>query len=242
MKLLKTEEGKSKRSIDNAAQELRGVQLDALIVSKRKELDSTDRQLTAVLSEKGQQGQKEESFWKERISELTREVDALESRRKAALVPLQEREKAIQDKESVLLKREEQSSIKESDLERTRELLEDKLDDVSEREQTAIDYAGTLESRSSVLSLQEDDMQKRQDALVSVLRQAVEEKAREEALLSQQKAMLKGREVVISEREAEAAKKEKSFADREKKILDQYQTLQRAIAEVKLKYGDKLKL
>lgn len=170
-----------------------------------------------------------------RILEADERTKEYERLRDTNLIPLENREKAVHTKESALLKREESIEIKESTLESDRELLEERLDDISEREQTALDHAASLEKRAHVISLEEAEVKNRQNALVTIVRQVSEDKKKSEQEINNQKAILKGREVVISEREAIVAKKEAGFAAREKKILDQYRSLQKAITETNLK-------
>lgn len=237
MKLLSQPQGKSKQQLDTANNERRVLELDALIVKKRKELDDVDKSLVASLSAAGARNYEEESKWKEKLSALEREVEALESRRKSALVPLQQREKEADDKDRALAAREESLSLKESDLEYTKLALEKKLDDVSEREQSAEDYAQSLNTRDFSLKESERQVTLRVEALTTVLRDilAEEELARTEQ--ARRKAVLKGRAVSITEREQHVASQEAAFEAREEAILDKYRTLQRTITEVNLKNG-----
>lgn len=242
MKLLTRPEGQSMRATENASQELRSIQLDQAIRDKRKEIDDLEKIFIQTLSAQGNKNYEEERLWKEKISGLTNEVLELEGRRQRALVPLVEKEKLLQDRDSALLKREEITSIKESDLEYMRDFLENKLDAVSEREQNAVTYAETLNNREFNLQFQEHELKNRSDALTMILKESHEEIEKGKMELSQQKATLKGREVTILERERNVAMKEKSFANREKAILDKYATLQRAITETNLKHGLNIKL
>lgn len=234
MRLLSPPQGKSLLASDVASQQVRSVEIDNIIRAKRKEISELDNVLVNSLSELGKKGSTEEQFWKERISNLTHEVEGLESRRKSALVPLEAKEKELEDKERVLLKREELVDLQESENISSGELLEKRLDDVSEREQTALNYAKSLEIRSQNISLQENNIRIRQEALVSIIQQVNKDKKLAEEEINQQKAILKGREVILAEREALCTKKEAGFANREKKILDQYRTLQSTITEVNL--------
>jgi len=235
MKLLTPPAGKSRQQVENASQELRAIQLDELIRAKRKELNDLDALTVSALSRSGIEHYEEEQKWKEKINTLTIEVEALESRRKSALVPLEEREKQVQDKDSALSKREETIAIKETDLEQTREILEDRLDAVSEREQDATKYSQILNNREFAVQLQEKQIAERMKALTDILRESYEDIQTAKTEAAQRKALLKGRDVSITERERNVEMQEKSFANREKSIVDRYLTLQRAITEVNLK-------
>ncbi len=234
MKLLSTPQGKSRREQENVDQELRAIELDKLIVAKRKELSDLDRLLISSLSEKSVKNYEEEQLWKNKIQELTNEVEALESRRKSALVPLEEREKKAQDRESALLKREEMVQIKESDIERTKELLEQRLDEISEREQEATNYSILLNNRRFNIEFQEKEIQVRSEAMVQILKESLEEVELAKAEAAKRKAILKGRDVSITEREKNVELQEAAFATREQKILDRYRSLQKAITETNL--------
>lgn len=234
MRLLSAPQGKSKRETDIASQELRVQELDSLLMQKRKEISETDALLVRTLSETGLKNYEEEQAWKEKIQGLINEVTALESRRKSALVPLETREKEVETKERVLLEREEQTILKESDFEYTRQLLEDKLDVVSEREQDAEKYAQILNNREFSVQLQEAQVKQRMEALTTILKESYEEILTSQAESARQKAILKGRAVSITEREKNVEMQEAGFANREKAILDKYKTLQRTITEVNL--------
>lgn len=242
MRLLTPPAGKSLREIENAKQEVRTQQLEQIIRDKRKEIEQVEHIAVEALSKHGLENYEDEKRWKTRIAELTLEVEGLEQRRRTALLPLEKREKELTIKDRVLSEREEKLSIKETDLESVQEALAERLDDLSERQLTASEYATSLEQRNSNLVLQESEIQKRQDALVVILRQTNEEKQINETNLSTQIALLKGREKAISQRERVVEKKEKGFVSREKAILDKYETLRRAISEMKLRYGDKLNI
>lgn len=235
MRLLKREEGQKLQQLEIAQKQSRSIQLDDVIKDKRKEITELDNHLVNRLANAGTQGLEEEQMWRDRISALTIEVDALESRRKIALVPLEEREKSVHTRESALLRREEIVAIKDSDLEHTKELLEEKLDDVSEREQDAVKYSLILNNREFTIKTKEEEVEKRMDAVTDLMKQHMEENEKTKADLASQKAILRGRDVSITEREQIVAKKEAGFADREKRIADRYATLQRAITEINLR-------
>jgi len=234
MKLLSPPEGKSQLAVQNAAQEVRSIELDKLMVAKRKELNDLDNRLVNSLSEVAKQGVAEEQLWKTRIAALTQEVDALESRRKSALVPLVSRENEVDDRERVLLKREEVIAMRESENDSERQMLEDRLDEVSEREAEANQYAISLNNREFAIGLQESQLKDRMDSLTTILMESLEEVKRAQTESARYKAMLKGRDVSIAEREKYVEAQEASFANREASILDKYRTLQKAITETNL--------
>lgn len=234
MRLLSAPEGKSRRDIDNASQELRSQELDKILASKRKEINDLDAVLVRTLSENGTKNYEEEQAWKNKIAELASEVSALESRRKSALIPLEEREKSVQDRESALLQREETIVIKESDIEYTKQALEDKLDSLSEREQDVLDYSKKLANREANIKLQEIQVETRLKALTTILQESYEEIIKSQSEQAQAKAILKGRDVSISEREKNVSQQVASFENREKAIVDRYKTLLRAITETNL--------
>lgn len=235
MRLLTPSQGKSRRDLSIEDGERRLIELDGLLRDKRIELQKLDVAYIKKLSEGGIQRLEEETLWNEKIRKLTEEVEQLEERRKRALVPLEEKENELQDRGSVLLKREEQVKIKESDLEYTKELLEKRLDDISEREQDATDFSVALDNRKRNLELQEGQLKSRMDALTEVLRQSYEDMKLAEQEAAKYKAILKGRNITLEEREKRVEAQEKSFVSRETRLLDRYRTLQRAITETNLK-------
>jgi len=235
MRLLSPSQGKSRRELDIHSQELRITELDGLIERKRLELQQLDRDMVRALSEKGAERFEEDEKWKQKIHTLTEEVIQLEARKKRALVPLEEKEKELDTRDSALSKREETVKIKESDLEYTKKALEDKLDAVSEREVEANEYAATLSNREYAIKMQEDELKSRMNALTTILQESFTDiqKAHDEA--AKHKAILKGRDITLAERERKVAEIEKTFDDRDRAITDRYRTLMRAITEVNLK-------
>lgn len=235
MKLLSTPQGKSRRELENVNQELRAQELDTLIRAKRKELEDLDKQVLSSFSEKATKNYEEEELWKEKIRQMTEEVENLERRKKIALVPLEQREKEVEDKISALSKREELVAIKESDIESTKEILQRRLDEVSEREQEATDYSITLNNRRFNIEFQEAEMKRNMEAITKIIAESLVEADKARAEAARRKAILKGRDVSITEREKNVEMQEASFANRERKITDQYQSLLRAITETNLK-------
>lgn len=231
MKLLSTPQGKSRREIDNAQEELRSQQLDELIRAKRKELNDLDLRVLAREAEYSSW-----DFEAER-EKLENERASLARERKEyrkSLVPLEQKEKELDTVASALLKQKEQLDIRETDLDQTSEILQERLDLVSEREQNALALSQDIEGRSSNLVIQEEEFKKKETALVEIMRTHEIERRKDERDIAKQKSVLKGRDTVLKERERAVAQKEAGFEAREKRLLDRYQTLQRAITEKKL--------
>lgn len=239
MKLLSPPAGKSRQQIENAANELRAQQLDEVLRGKRKEINDIEKLFNSTLSEQEIRQKEEERVWRETLSNLKAEVENLERRKALAQVPLEEKERRLDNDRSALSKREEAIVIKESDLEYTKEKLEDKLDAVSEREQEAEKYAQTLNNREFAIQLQEAQIRERMKSLTVVLQETYEEIVAAQAEAAQRKAILKGRDVSITEREKYVDMQLNSFADRERAINDRYKTLLRAITETNLKQNVK---
>ncbi len=196
----------------------------ALMAVKRAE-DKLQQEKNAFIEESvalKEQKQKQDAFTKE------------------VIVPLEKREKEVHTNEEALSKRAELISIKETDLQQTADILQDRLDEVSERESNALNHAQRLESRNANIALKEEEMQKRETALVEIFKENEQKRLLSEQSIAKQQAILKGRDTVLIERVRIVSKKEKSFESREKAITDRYKTLERAIAEMKLKYGEKL--
>jgi len=235
MRLLNPSQGKSRRDIEITTQERRIIELDSLIEQKRLELQNIDRQFVKTLTEKGAEHYEEEGKWRDKIQSFTEEVEQLEARKRRALVPLEEKETMLQDMASALFKREEQAKIKESDLIRTKELLENKLDEISEREQEATDYSLVLANRERNIQFQEVQIQERMKALTIILQESYDEIQDSQQEVATRKAIIKGRDITLDERERRVKEQEDSFANRERAIADKYKTLMRAITETNLK-------
>lgn len=238
MRLLTPPQGKSRREIELAEQAVRAQELDELVQTKKKELNDIDLTFERSLSEKGKANYEEEEEHKARIRILEQDVQNLERRRERALLPLESKEKELQDKESALLKREREVTTKESEAEYTAQSLQDKLDTVSEREEDALEYSVTLTSREANIRLREEEIEKREASLTSILKQSMDEVNEGRTEITRQKAVLKGRGIVLTERERAVEKSLKSIADRELRLVDRYKTLQKAITETNLKHGN----
>jgi len=83
-------------------QERQSLQLDQTLKNKRQELRQTDDLLTTSLAQIGVRGEEEEHHWQEKLRPLREEVLSLEERKKQALVPLEERLKELDTRESAV--------------------------------------------------------------------------------------------------------------------------------------------
>lgn len=189
------------------------------------------------LSKSSQELQQKWSLFRTENDTLNLKKEELENYYKTTLIPLEKREKLAQSKEEALLKREEELAINETNLEQTRELLEDKLDAVSVREQDANDYSLILNNREENIKLQESQIRDRMTALTEILKESMEEVKKSQSEAAEYKATLKGRDVSLTEREKRVQKEIESVANREARLVDRYRTLQKAITETNLKNG-----
>lgn len=232
MNLLSVKDSRTKRAAENSTQELRSVELDVLIRDKRKELDDLVLLIAGNLERCRTENEVERREHIELLTPLRREVEELEQRKKQALLPLHEKEKEVEDRMVVLLQREEEVSIRESEAESTLEHLQDRLDDIQERSHELDSKKNALDKREFGVKIQEDEVIDRSTKLTTVLETGYESLKKAASLVEKEKAEARGREIILSERESRLVKKEKDLESREKALIDKYQTLERSIARL----------
>lgn len=225
------QQAKTKREADNS----RVVEIQELIAKKLRDLADAEASFDDAMQRQRNQWAAEEQEHHNVILEKTREAEALEERRKAALVPLTVREDELENVASALALREQKADEREHELDNTSNLLQGRLDEVSEREQRVAQAEQRLSLQSEGIKQQADDVRRGSELLTVAVTKAQSEAVSRETDLTRREAALNSREAALEERERLADVKEAGFTAREVKIVDDRATLDRAIAEYKQK-------
>lgn len=233
MHLLSPQESRSKTEAYNSKLSSRSADLDEAIVAKRKELISLDEEFLRTLQNQRLVRLKEDTEWEQRNRTLTSEVEALENRRKLAVVPLAEKKKELQDREEVLLQREQKVSAREQEAADNLELLEGRLDEASDRLDSAGIREKQLNKREEGIKLQERQTNERTLHLNEVLSKSYALLNEAQTKIATQKAEQDGREIVLSEKESRLKERENDLVSRETALIDKRTTLERAVEEMK---------
>lgn len=226
-------QAKNKRESDNA----RVVEIQELIAQKLRELATAEASYDDALQRQRNQWAAEQMEHQNKVLEKEQEVEALEERRKAALVPLTVREQEIENVANALALREQKAGEREHDLDEQSSALEERLDEVAERELRVADHEQSLQLQADGVKRQAQDVQRGSELLTVAVTRAQAEAVSRETDLTKREMALNAKENSLEERERIVQVKEDGFTTREVKIADDRATLERAIAESKQKYG-----
>lgn len=235
MKLLSPQETRTKRETLNTTLSSRSADLDEAIVAKRKEILTLDEDFLRAIEDNRLVRMQEESKWEQRNHVLRSETEELESRKRLALVPLEEREQKIQADDEALLQREQKVLRREEEAEKNLELLELRLDDASDRLALASKRSQELDRRETGIRQQEALTKARTDEFNTVLTKTLIDFETQRTELATKQLENEGREVIFAEKEVRILAKEKDLVSRETLLKDRYETLGRAIEEYKRK-------
>lgn len=207
--------------------ERRAVELQELVVKKHRELSDIEKLSEEALTRNRAIWVAEEESHLLRVGELTKEVVALEERKKEAIVPLTKRKEELDTVASALRTLKESLDARRADLDEESDLLKVRLDEVSER-------AIQLDSRNAQLASQEEGVQAQVEHLrltsegfTETMAQTASAHREKERVLELREAKVHTKEMYVAERERIVKEKEKTFADRERAIQDAYETLER---------------
>lgn len=237
MKLLSSFETRDKREQLNTALSSRSAGLDEAIVAKRKELLTMDEEFLRAIEHNRLTRMSEEAEWEQRNQALRAETEGLERRKAIALVPLEEREKAIENTREALLQRESNVSKREEEAEKNLELLEMRLDDASDRLANAQKRAQELSRREEGVKMQEAQTKARASEFNALLTDTLLNFDKQRLEIATKLRELEGKETVLRELEARISFAEKDLVSRETRLADRYATLERATKEVQNKHA-----
>lgn len=237
MKLLSPTEAVTQSKNRSEGEKQRIVKIQTLIAQKLRELSDAEKAFDTALKEQHDIWAKEETLFLRKKQELEADVQRLEERRIAALIPLENKARELDTKESSLVKLKTELEIKDSDLEETKRLLETRLDEVSERELKANDMSLLLERQKSDLEERAETVNKDSESLTKAFAESLSELNLKKREIELSQAKLDGTRAHFEERERKVEEAEAGYKDRERAIQDKTETLQRAVEEMKLKYN-----
>lgn len=239
MKLLSPSEGREKARSNEVTLKNRITELQGLIVQKYKELAQAEADFNDTLTRQRKTWSEEEKVYTSKVFIIRGEIEALEERRRQALIPLTKRAEELDTKASALAEYEKILKQSDADIADKAEMLVKRLDEVAERELQADKVAKNLAVREDGVKAQAAQVATGSVLLTEAMTKASQESAARERELSLKEASVKAKETQITERERKVNEKEAGFANRELAIKDQYEALRQAIEETNKKYGTK---
>lgn len=235
MKLLTPIETRNKKETQNIALSSRGASLDEAIVTKRKELLSLDEEFLRTIENNRAIRVQEENQWEGSNSKLRVETEELENRKRLALLPLEQREKEIENAHEVLSQREEKVSKKEDEVSKNLELLELRLDDASERLENVHKRSQELDRREKGVEAQETQTRARTNDFNALLTKTLTNLDQQRLDIALRLKETEGKEMVSQEKETRLKQKEQDLVSREIRLADRYAMLERTTEEQKRK-------
>ncbi len=225
MRLLSIKEQKKKDELEKNLQRARSIETSEELTSKREELNGLKDELDKTLRDGALKLEEHLSVANLRRDELKNEVTTLENRRKEALLPLEIREKAVQDEEQRLRDKVSSFEKEKANFQLDLEGLHYHLDAVSERELNVSKQEELLHARQRGIEEQSSSVASQSKALSGELdnfaavtqKRATELKQWEETLRAVSEEHLIARE--------RFEKREQNLRDRERALLDKYNQL-----------------
>ena len=227
MKLFSVSEVASNREAQTVSEIKRLDTVNKGLTNKRHELERLEADFVAILDRQRNTLETELSEHATKINSLVSEVSRLESRKKQALIPLEEDAKKLETKDKELSEKEADLKKNEDDLDEKSELLQEKLSTVAIRESQVSGMAQKqsvaqqgIDQQKAQIALQAQEMSK---AMVSTI---AEFNIRENAVLRREIA-LGLQEKQLADKEKEIVSRENDFARREALLKDRFDMLER---------------
>ncbi len=232
MRLLNVKEQKKKDDADKNLQIARAKETAEELGTKREELNNTRDEFTRTLQLQQIEFEAETNKQNRIRDELKAEVKDLENRKKQALLPLENREEAIQDKEQELGKAFAALGAEKADFQQSLEGLHAHIDAVAERELNVSKQEELLHARARGIEAQTVSTKSQsaklsnqlQEFSAASLKRANELKTWEDTLRAVSEEHLMARE--------NFTKREQKLKDGERALLDKYQQLEKTIQRV----------
>ncbi len=232
MRLLSIKEQKKKDEADKNLQIARAKETAEELSVNREALNNTKDEFAATLAEQNKITEEELSNQKTKRDALNTEVQLLENRKKQALLPLEEREKAVQDKDQELVTERAALGAEKADFQRNLEGLHSHIDAVAERELNVSKQEELLHARArgiegqgaSIKSQSSQLSQQLQEFSAASLKRANELKVWEDTLRAVSEEHLMARE--------NFTKREQKLKDGERALLDKYKQLEKTIQRI----------
>ncbi len=232
MRLLNVKEQKKKDEADKNLQIARAKETAEELATKREELNDTRDTFAATLAEQNKEFEENLSVQKTKRDALNTEVQLLENRKKQALLPLENREKAVQDKEQELGKAVAALGAEKADFQRNLEGLHAHIDAVAERELNVSKQEELLRARARGIEAQTSSTKSQsaklsnqlQEFSAASLKRANELKAWEDTLRAVSEEHLMARE--------NFTKREQKLKDGERALLDKYKQLEKTTQRI----------
>lgn len=229
MKLLAPQQAQTVKESERVRELLRMEEQRKEAKKIRQALANAEADFKAVLSKNRSLWAKEEFEHAKRIKEMVAEVDVLEDRKAKALIPI----KMYEDQAKTLLKQAEEiayaNKLAQTELEKTQERLESKLDYLGQKEQDLSLWEKKLQSRELGVREQEAFIKESTALTTKELEKLAKLKAEVDDYIKEKERKLELREINIKSKEEQQKRTDKALSDLALQLEDERQTLERAM-------------
>lgn len=235
MKLLSPQPSKNNKEAENIREILRTQDIQKASDKARKNLANAEADFKTSLSRFKEQWALEEETHSKRVSEMTKEVEILEEKKKQALIPIKIYEEEVKVIADEVMKRGSELVLKEEEINTLREKLEDKLDSLGQREQD-------VALKEQKQALQQSSIESQSLSTVEGIKRLNEQieafiankETREKELKDRETAIILQERTIDAEKES-LKRKEKGLSEWAIRLSDERGILDRAWNELKKK-------
>lgn len=231
LKLFTPQEAKSANSAQNTRDVLRTREIKKMMEKSHTELAKYEADFSAMIARHKEKWAQEEQNHAIRTAEMGQEVRALEERRKDALIPIEIEKQKADTMIDEATKRLGEVEKKERDNDELKDVLMQRIEDVSERESAVKDEEEKILEMRRGVELERATNTANTKALSEAIEKFNMYVSSETTALDHKRTEITLRERSIEARREALGRKEKSLATRETQIKDKQETLTRAFDE-----------
>lgn len=235
MKLLSPTQTKDLREQEVSRNLLRIEETEQAVKKSNISLAKSQADFCQMLARNRADWEKEEKDHQERILEMTKEVSALESKKKQALIPIEVYSSQVDMKMEALAEDIVALKEREEANEDLADKLQDKLDEVGEREQTLKKRELGADMREKGLESQAKGVIEGVERLTKEMEAFTIKRAKAEQDIGERKKALTLWDQSLVAKDNLIKDKEKELADWDIRLHDERETLDRAFTELKSK-------
>lgn len=233
MKLLSPQVKKAESEREEALKRIRRREIEEELGEKKHLLNTLNVDFDdAMVKQRDAYAREKEahSAWQK---EQETEVQELEARRKAALLPFTEREEKLTTREASVAQREKELRSKEMLIDEDRDLLENRLDEVMERELQVEKLETSLSQKKKGIDNQTDSIKEQSTFLSQALQQFSHEATTKERELLEKQVWIEAQMQVVHAQSTALGTREQALFNRAKRVADQEATLNRTLERMK---------
>ncbi len=227
MRLLKIQEQKKKVDVEQRLQVMRAQEIGEELESKRTQLNALNDDFDNALKMHRFAFEEEKEELAAAISALKTEVAELERRKKQALLPLEEREKAVEDEKQKLRRAKELLDERNQELDDNLEYVAQRLDVIAERELQVTSGENSLDIRRKGVEAQATSITAQSRALSDHMQAFALQIASERKSVFAEQQKLEATKTYIDNERIRQQHRELQFINERRALLDAYKTLER---------------